>query len=975
MNPLRPLLLLCLLGSAALGAQMVEYGQGQLIVQLRGEVDGKLWAYRQPELYAWKSLGRSLNTLLVNFDWRQHAEDSLRLHYTRDPAVLNVQLNHRLSFRRRPDDPRYAQQWQLSNTGQTGGPAGSDYKLESAWEFTTGGVTPNGDTIVIASIDNGIDLDHDDLRDNLWINRDEIPGNGLDDDRNGYVDDVYGWNTALESNDVEGGKGDHGTPVMGQIGASGNNGLGVTGVNWNIKVMSVTNDFDPLESEVIQAYTYALDARKRYDATGGREGAYVVATNASWGRDRAFPSQSPIWCAIYDSLGHHGILNIAAVPNQNVDVEEVGDLPSLCGSEYLMIVTNLDDRDRKVTAAARGATSVDLGAYGEGVYTTLLGNSYGAVFGTSFATPAVTGAVGLLYSAPCPGFGDLLASDPAAAARYVRDAVYTNVRPVDALQGQTATGGRLDIGSAMTAVMNDCANCQPPTSFTAIRPDDLTTDLILEWKEVAAITSTRLRYRPAGTTAWLELENVESPFRLTGLPACSRYELQLVSRCGNETVRTEPLVVETPGCCRLPDDLRVEALSGARLQVSWTPLLTAVSYTLRYRSGTEAWTELTTTDSRLEITGLRNCRSYTLELRTNCTGNHSGFRGRRTIKTLGCGVCLDTQYCTPAGSDNEQEWIARVDLPGVLTNESGRDASGYANFGDLTQAAVVPGGVYPTTLASAFRGSGFTEDFHVYVDWNQDGSLAEDELVLQKSASRGTPASGLITVPPTAKFGLTRMRVVMQFGAVSTDACPTDSGSPRGGEIEDYCLDVTPVQGCPPPAAVEATYSEEANTTTLSWGASAAPGNRYRLRYRERTTPNYTEVQVEGLTATVAGLNLCSSYEIQIASLCDDGVGGYRTVFLGDDCVSDRPVEVPDRLWSLFPNPAGVECTLSWEPQLSVAELAIYAVDGRRVWEAIPERASGRMTVPTGTLSPGLYLFRLTADDGSRGTKRLIVHR
>ena len=760
---------------------------------------------------------------------------------------------------------------------------------------------------------------------------------------------------------------------MGQIGATGNNALGVTGINWRVKVMSITNDFDPLESEVIQAYSYALDARKRYDATGGKEGAYVVATNASWGRDRAFPSQSPIWCAVYDSLGHHGILNVAAVPNSNVDVEEVGDLPSLCGSEYLMVVTNLDTKDQKVKAAARGALSVDLGAYGEGVYTTLLGNGYGPVYGTSFAAPAVTGAVGLLYSAPCAGFGDLLRSDPAAAARYVRDVVYGNLRPVDALSGVTVTGGALDVGTAMAALMTDCTDCRAPTSFTATRPDDLTTDLILQWKAVGAITSTTLRYRPAGGGEWTELPDVDTPFRLTGLPACTRYDLQLVSACGTRTATTDVITVETPGCCRLPDDFRVEALSGARIRASWTPLLTAESYTLRYRSGTEAWIERTTTDAQLELTGLRNCRTYTVELRTNCTGNSTAFQGRKEQKTLGCGVCLDTDYCTPAGDSNEQEWISAVSIPGILRSTSERESGAYHNFGDLTASAVVPGGVYPLTITPGFRGGGFTEDLHVYIDWNQDGVLEEQELVFQKTAPRGTTASGTITVPQDVKYGLTRMRVIMQFGAVSTDACPTAGGTARGGEVEDYCLDVSPAQGCPPPETVEAAYDEETNTTTLNWGASAAPGNTYRLRYRERATPDFTEQQVEGLTAVIDGINLCSSYEIQIASVCDDGVGSYRTTFLGDDCVSDRPVEIPDRLWSLFPNPAGISTTLSWKAEVRVAHLALYAADGRRVWEATPDPGQDRLTVSTGILPAGIYVLKLTGSDGSRGVKRLIV--
>lgn len=961
--------LLCLLGAMGLPAQQAEYASGQLIVQLRQGIDGARWAEKQPHVVAWRRLSPTLNTWLVQADESSSAPLFSEKHFTRDPAVNSVQLNHRLSLRRRPNDPRYGQQWQLRNTGQTGR-RGADYNLEAAWETTTGGVTVNGDTIVIASIDNGVDLDHEDLVGNLWVNRDEVPGNGLDDDRNGYIDDVLGWNTALENNDVEGGGGDHGTSVMGQIAATGNNGVGVTGINWDARVMTITNDFDPLESEVIQAYGYALEARKRYDATDGREGAYVVATNASWGRDRAFPSQSPIWCAMYDSLGKYGIINVAAVPNSDVDVDVVGDLPSLCTSDYLIVVTNLDAEDRRVKNAARGMTSVDLAAYGEGVYTTTQRNGYGPVYGTSFAAPAVTGALGLLYSAPCTSFGELLRGDPAAAALYIKERLYGGVRPLPSLTGITSTGGVLDVGAAMDGLMDDCGGCPPPTSLTA---EGVGEDLQLRWNAIATTGTVTLRYRRAGTQAWTEVANVHSPYTLTDLPACTDYDLQLRAECGDDSSVTELLTVETPGCCRLPGDFRLQALPGGRLSATWAAVPSAESYTLRYRSGGVSWTEITTADPAAVIDELRNCRDYIFELRTNCRGSRTDFGRRRQVTTLGCGVCLDTDYCTPTGYGNEQEWIAGVELSGIFANLSERGRGGYENFGDLTEAAMVPGGVYPLTITPAFRGGGFTEDYHVYIDWDQDGQWSEAELVVESMNSGGKEARTTVTVPRDAVEGLTRMRVIMQFSAVSQEACAMGAPQVYGGEVEDYCVDISPARGCPPPDSVIATYDEATDETRLRWGASAAPGGSYLLRYRERTAAEYRELRVDGVAATVGGTNLCSSYELQIASVCDGRVGEFRTVYLGDDCVGNDAYELSDTEWAIAPNPATDFARVSWVAEVSVAELTVFAADGRRLLVATPEISATERQLPIAELPAGVYLVRLRTHDGRRGVRRLLV--
>ena len=343
-----------------------------------------------------------------------------------------------------PDDPYYKDQWQydILHAGE-------------AWEFGTGGTTCAGDTIVMAVLNEGYELSHDDLKSNIWINHGEIPNDGIDNDNNGYIDDVQGLNTGTNTDKHD--HSSHGLKVAGIMGARANNQKGVAGVNWTSKIMYVSYIAD--DFYILKGLHYILTQRRKYNESNGKEGAFVVSVNNSFGIPNLFPEDGlELWCNMYDSLGMAGIISVGSTTNSKTDVDVAGDIPSTCPSQYLIIVTNTDKNDKKVNNAGYGSKSVDIGAPGEGVFTVGLNNAYTTFTGTSASAPHVTGAVGLLYNINCCELANMAISEPAKAALRVKDDILKGATPLTSLNNITTNGGRLDLYGAATALTSTCGN-------------------------------------------------------------------------------------------------------------------------------------------------------------------------------------------------------------------------------------------------------------------------------------------------------------------------------------------------------------------------------------------------------------------------------------------------------------------------------------------------------------------------------------
>lgn len=367
----------------------------------------------------------------------------------------HVQLVHEVTKRVEPNDPFYASQPYYEQIG-----------LNYVWNYQKNGVTLNGDTLVVAYIDDGVDTTHPDLQLNLWRNVKEIPNNGIDDDANGYVDDYRGWNAGEKNGYVFSSTSlidGHGTNIAGILGADGNNGIGCTGANWHVKVLPINcypDDMLNVESAVIRAMIYAFKNKKAYLESDGEKGINIAVLNMSLGMDDAFPNDAPTWCSLYDSLGSLGIWCYSAATNRNVDVGKNGDIPTLCPSNFLTTV-NVSDLNDQHYSSGYSDSFVDLAAPGVNILTTvpeslLPKNPYASESGTSYSTPMVAGVSVLLETMACKSYLDLKQNNPDSAMNLWNQWLRSSVSKSEEFKSKTLFGGRLDAESWFNEMTEWC---------------------------------------------------------------------------------------------------------------------------------------------------------------------------------------------------------------------------------------------------------------------------------------------------------------------------------------------------------------------------------------------------------------------------------------------------------------------------------------------------------------------------------------
>ncbi len=897
------LLVFCFLsGFAPINAQKLDHRLGYMLIQLEKDTKiERVLDQNSSRLAAPLTLDRVISSrlgiYLVQFDHALVHEGELLDQLRYADGIRIAQYDHIPQLRVVPDDPEFINQWQWHNTGQTGGTSNADIGADRAWDTTTGGLTAAGDTIVVAIIDDGMDYNHDDIAANAWRNYNEIEDNGIDDDGNGYIDDIYGWNAYSNTPEVWGQN--HGLQVAGMIGAVGNNGRGVTGVNWNVKMMIIRGGSP--ESTALASYAYALEQRIQYNESNGEKGAFVVATNSSWGIDFGQPANAPLWCAFYDTLGVHGILSAGATANLNIDIDAVGDLPTGCPSEYLFSVTALNHNNER-TFSAYGLTQVDFGAPGEDVLTTRRNNGYGTTSGTSFASPTTAGVVALLYSAPCAGFAELIHSDPSAAALFIRDLMFLGVEHVPKLDGEMVYAGNLNVGNSMDLMMTLCSDC--PIAFNIQVALESITEATLTWSTLEDPDAINARYKLVTATDWDTLFDIIQPLVLTDLVGCSEYEIEFESICADtSTGFVTNLNFETLGCCEIPAGITAFT-DESSASVFWNEVLAAEFYLIQWRPDTSApWAEVVSPDAMIILDDLDACTYYEVRLQTDCDTASSNFSESIIIRTTGCGNCIDLSYCETDSDDSSDEFIDSL-IVGSLVNHSGNNG-GYALFEDF-KPKYRAGDTYDVWLRPGFGlGGAFNERFKIWIDLNQDGMFGENELLLDSLLqSNNESISTQLQIPATAFTGSTRMRVNMAFSSTFNPVDQEVCGDIAFGEIEDYCIVITGMPGGCPEVDTVIFDGITFNSAFMYW-PKAVGSIAYTYRWREVGTMEYTEKATVDTTVVLNDLEKCKSYEVQVRTVCLADTTSYKTNYiLETDC--DVAVTYIDPLlaaFDVYPNP------------------------------------------------------------------------
>ncbi len=801
---------------------------------------------------------REFNIWLLRVDYRNHNEIEILNHLRHMPGVIHAQFNYLIEWRKAPNDPQYGLQWHWENTGQLGTPVDIDLQMEKTWEYSTGGITPDGDTIVACIIDGSFDRDHEDLAPNAWVNREEIPGNGIDDDNNGYIDDYYGWNVK-EQNDNINGAGSHGTGVAGLLGAKGNNTKGITGINWDVQLMMISGISDI--ASVLQAYRYPLHMRKRYNKTHGAHGAFVVVVNASWGISNLYADDAPLWCAFYDSLGAAGILSCCAAPNRSINIDEAGDMPSNCSSPFLISVTNITSEDRWYSKSAYGPQTVDLGCFGQDTYSCSPNNAYRKFGGTSAATPIVSGAVALLYARGyCNNLSALAGRAPKEAARYAKNLILDYTHPLPSLKGRCTTGGRLDILRAI----------KHTTPFFLTGKTD--SSVTLSWtgaeQELSAI-----EYRPVGSSVWnMTTGSIRRPYQLNGLAGCTSYELRTQDIC---TMDTALFRFETEGCCRRPEPVHLIAIDTSAVALSWPQIYAAKSFEalvtgpLPEDSTTMVFPIPLDTNGVYRIGGLLPCSEYAIGIRSICKDSTGQESKPVIIRTLGCGPCLDLSYCIPAfPPDATDDRVSYVHLNDSILPIPG-SVSGYE---------MVPNQGFELSYCDSntliIRTAGTAAELlNAWIDYNQNGLFEDDEIILHTAIAGNSPFQSSFVLTREALPGVTRMRIALKWPGFDAHP-PTDCGDNiEFGHVLDLCVSIKNTCLSPPPLPLLDTST--AAITIIRWD-NCAPAGYYRLNY---TLPDSNESAIITTKNYIVlpQLPKCLNLPARLYQICDTSVGQWSS--------------------------------------------------------------------------------------------------
>lgn len=530
--------------------------------------------------------------------------------YRDDPDVEYAEPNYYRYATATPDDTFFSRLWGLHNTGQqvnsTGGTPDADMDAPEAWDTQTG-----SSTVVVAVLDTGADWDHEDLSANIWNNDDEAE-NGADSDGNGYTDDIRGWDFVNNDNDPDDDHSGtyHGTHVSGTIGAEGDNGIGIAGVNWSVSVMPLKildANGDGFVSDEIDAMNYAV-----------ANGANIINASFSGG------SYSQSEHDAVNSARAAGVIFVAAAGNDGQDNDDIPAYPASYDLDNIIAVVATDQTDHLAGFSNYGATSVDVAAPGVNIYSTKAGDTYQYMSGTSMATPHVAGLAALIW-----------ADNAGLSHDQVRDRILNGVDVLPALTGKLLLAGRIN---ANNSINPPAGEPDGPSDLVAVSAS--ASRIELDWTDhasdesgfkIARATASGGPYTHVATVA----ADVGS-YADTGLIDGTSYYYRV--RAFNAAGDSAPSDENATTPLAAPTDLSAEAASSSRIDLAWTDHSSVESgFRIEQKVGSGGtYTEIAVVGTDVNTyssTGLDDATTYYYRVKAYKGGLDSGYSNEASAGT------------------------------------------------------------------------------------------------------------------------------------------------------------------------------------------------------------------------------------------------------------------------------------------------------------------------------------------------------
>lgn len=405
---------------------IVKMKPGSTLPQFEGikvqNLFGRVYVLRGKNLQiVEKALSKSTQ---VEYTERNHRSDRREMPVVEKSMPAATPMGTEQQF----NDPMAGRVWAFNDAAQNGVSVNAAYK-----EYGT----TNTSQVIVAVVDTGVDYNHEDLKNVVWTNPGEIAGNKIDDDGNGYVDDVYGINTLVRdsngkatANNMDGHS--HGTHVSGTIAAAQNNGTGIAGIASNVRIMgirTVPNNGDETDVDVAEAFIYAA-----------KNGAKLI--NCSFGKSHNEGKK-----LIPETLKYiadtYGTLVVAAAGNDSSDNDRTPTYPASFDNENLLIIASTSSNGGMSYFSNYGKNTVDVAAPGSNVYSTTPGNRYESMSGTSMATPTTVGVA-----------AEVLSHFPNLTYKQLKEVLMQSVTKVDSFKNKMVSGGRIDLKRALELARN-----------------------------------------------------------------------------------------------------------------------------------------------------------------------------------------------------------------------------------------------------------------------------------------------------------------------------------------------------------------------------------------------------------------------------------------------------------------------------------------------------------------------------------------